>query len=194
AGEETAVNGKWIEAPARDFFNTLKEYFPGLPLIAEDLGLITQDVRDTMEMFGFPGMKVLLFAFGKDLPSNPYALHNHIKNSVVYTGTHDNNTIKGWFQKETMPKDRKRIFEYIGRTVSERNINWEIVRLAMMSVADTVIIPMQDILGLGVKARMNLPASQKGNWQWRLKSGQLSDLLAKKLLRMTSIYGRSNKG
>ena len=194
AGEETAVNGKWVGAPARDFFNTLREQFPGLPLIAEDLGLITQDVRDTMEMFGFPGMKVLVFAFGKDLTTNPYAPHNYVKNCVVYTGTHDNNTVKGWFQKETVPKDRKRIFEYIGREVSEKNIHWEIIRLAMMSVADMIIIPMQDILGLGDRARMNLPASHKGNWQWRLKSGQLSDLLAKKLLRMTSIYGRSNKG
>ncbi len=136
-------------------------------------------------------MKVLLFAFGEDLPTNPYAPHNHIKNCVVYTGTHDNNTIRGWFKKELGPEDKKRISEYIGREVSEKTIHWEIIRLAMMSVADMVIIPMQDILGLGEKYRMNLPASSEGNWEWRLLPEQLSPSLLKKLKELTTIYGRN---
>jgi len=189
-GEKTAINGKWIKAPVKDFFNTLLEYFPGIPIVAEDLGIITPDVREIMDLFGFPGMKVLLFAFGKDLPTNPYAPHNHIKNCVVYTGTHDSNTIKGWLKKELDREGRKRLSEYMGKKVSEKAIHWDIVRFALMSVADMVIIPMQDILGLGEKTRMNLPASFKGNWQWRLKLEQISPSLIKKLSEMTIIYGR----
>ncbi len=144
-----------------------------------------------MNLFGFPGMRVLLFAFGEDLPTNSYAPHNYIKNCVVYTGTHDNNTIKGWFNKETTPECRKRLFDYIGRIVSEKTIHWELIRLAMRSIADMVIIPMQDVLGLGEKARMNLPSSPKGNWEWRLTTEQLSPCLIQKLSEMTRIYGRT---
>jgi 4-alpha-glucanotransferase len=190
AGEKTAMNGRWVEAPVRDFFNTLLRHFSALPIIAEDLGVITPDVREIMDIYGFPGMKVLLFAFGKDVATNPYAPHNHVKNCVVYTGTHDNNTIKGWFKKEIGNDGRKRLSEYIGRTVLEKTVHWELIRLAMMSVADMVIIPMQDILGLGEKARMNLPASSKGNWQWRVTPQQLSPSLIKRLSEMTKIYGR----
>jgi 4-alpha-glucanotransferase len=191
ASEKTAINGKWVKAPVKDLFNLLSKHFTHLPLIAEDLGVITPDVREVINLFGFPGMKVLLFAFGKDLPTNPYAPHNHIKNCVVYTGTHDNNTIKGWYKKEISHDDKKRLSEYIGRKVSEKTVHLELVRLAMMSVANMVIIPMQDILGLGEKARMNLPASSDGNWKWRLTPEQLSPALAKKLSEMTVIYGRA---
>lgn len=190
AGEKTAINGKWVKAPADDFFKIVLKHFPHISIIAEDLGVITDDVRELMTRFGFPGMKVLLFAFSEDLPTNPYAPHNHVKNCVVYTGTHDNNTIKGWFRKELDHESRKRLFDYIGREVTEKNVHWEIIRLAMMSVADIIIIPMQDILGLGEKDRMNLPASTSGNWQWRLLPEQLSPSLSKKLLEMTRIYGR----
>lgn len=190
ASETTAVNGKWVKAPAVDFFNALLKHFPSIPIIAEDLGVITPDVREVMDKFEFPGMKVLLFAFGEDLSTNPYAPHNHIKNCVVYTGTHDNNTIKGWFRKELSAEDKSRISEYIGREVSEKTIHWDLIRLAMMSVADMIIIPMQDILGLGEKDRMNLPATSIGNWDWRLKSEHLSPPLKKKLREMTMIYGR----
>lgn len=192
AGEKTAVNGKWIAAPAEDFFNTLLKHFKQLPIIAEDLGIITPDVTEIMEKFGFPGMKVLLFAFGGDIATNPYAPHNHIKNCVVYTGTHDNNTIKGWYKNEVDPKDRKKISEYIGREVTARTIHKEIVKLAMTSVADTVIIPMQDILGLGEKDRMNVPGTTTGNWEWRLSSEQLTPSLTKKLKDMTKLYGRAS--
>ncbi len=120
--EKTAINGKWIKGPGKDFFSALLKHFPCIPIIAEDLGVITPDVREIMNIFGFPGMKVLLFAFGENLPNHPYAPHNHIRNCVVYTGTHDNNTIKGWFKKELRAKDRKRIFEYLGRKISVENI------------------------------------------------------------------------
>ena len=143
-----------------------------------------------MNQFEFPGMRVLLFAFGEDLPSNPYAPHNYIKNCVAYTGTHDNNTVKGWFNNETSSEDRKRIIYYIGHEVSEDQIHWEFIKLVMSSVADMVIIPMQDVLGLGENSRTNLPASSEGNWRWRLVPEKLSPLITKKLSEMTKIYGR----
>lgn len=188
--ETTAINGKWVEAPAEDFLLTVLKHVPKEAIIAEDLGIITPDVRDVITRFGFPGMKVLLFAFGEDLPQNPYAPHNHEKNCVIYTGTHDNNTIIGWFRKETDAGTRKRISEYVGRDVSDKTVHWEFIKLAMMSVADTVIIPMQDILGLDEKHRMNLPATSEGNWEWRLSPDYRSPALIKKLSDMTRIYGR----
>ncbi len=191
AEEKTAINGKWMKAPARDFFNTLLKHVPKESIIAEDLGIITEDVRDVIREFGFPGMKVMLFAFGDNLPENPYAPHNHIKNCVIYTGTHDNNTIKGWYRKDIDDQTRKIIAGYVGREISEKSIHWELIRLAMMSVADTVIIPMQDILGLGENDRMNLPASSEGNWEWRLEHKQLSPELKANLKEITEIYGRS---
>jgi len=166
------------------------KYIPKETIIAEDLGIITPDVREVITRFGFPGMKVLLFAFGEDLPQNPYAPHNHVKNCVIYTGTHDNNTIIGWFRKETDAGTKKRISEYVGREVSEKTVHWELIKLAMMSVADTVIIPMQDILGLDEKDRMNLPATSEGNWEWRLSPDYGSPSLIKKLSDMTRIYCR----
>ncbi len=190
AKEETAMNGEWVNAPAVDFFNAVTKRFPEISIIAEDLGVITPDVKEVMEKFGFPGMKVLLFAFGDDFDTNPYAPHNHVKNCLVYTGTHDNNTIRGWFKNETTAQDQKRIFECLGMKVTERTVHWEFVKLAMMSVAETIIVPMQDILGLGKKQRMNLPASAKGNWEWRVLKEQLSPELVRKLKTVTERYGR----
>jgi 4-alpha-glucanotransferase len=191
AMEKTAVHGRWVEAPGKDFFQSLSERFTFLPIIAEDLGTITPDVWEVMDHFGFPGMKVLLFAFGEDLPTNPYAPHNHVKNCVVYTGTHDNNTAIGWYQKETNPEDRNRISQYLGSEVTAENVHIELIRLAMMSVADTAIIPLQDLLGLGEEARMNLPAKKPGNWCWRLLPHQLTLAVWNRLLEMTEIYGRA---
>jgi 4-alpha-glucanotransferase len=190
ATEKTAVRGKWVRAPGKDFFQSLSMRFPCLPIIAEDLGTITEDVWEVMDHFGFPGMKVLLFAFGEDLPTNPYAPHNHLKNCVVYTGTHDNNTAKGWFQKETSREDRSRMSRYLGREVTADNVHFEMIRLAMMSVADRAVIPMQDLLGLGEEARMNQPARKTGNWGWRLLPQQLTVAVKNRLLEMTEIYGR----
>jgi 4-alpha-glucanotransferase len=191
AGEKTAINGRWVPGPAEDFFSTLLKRFPKLPIIAEDLGVITEDVREIMQRFNLPGMRVLLFAFDETLPTNPYAPHNHVKDCVVYTGTHDNNTIKGWFEKEATPEDKKRLSSYIGRQVSSNSIHWELIRLAIMSVANTAIIPVQDILGLGEEARMNKPATTEGNYKWRLSTEQLTPSIARKLLEMTEIYGRA---
>ncbi len=190
ASEKTAINGKWVKAPAEDFFKIILKNFPHISIIAEDLGIITSDIKEIMKKFVFPGMKVLLFAFTDDISTNPYAPHNHVKNCVVYTGTHDNNTIKGWFKRELDHEGKKRLCEYLGREVTEKTVHWEIIRLAMMSVADMVIIPMQDILGLGEKERMNLPASANGNWEWRLTPEQISPSIIKKLTETTRIYGR----
>jgi len=192
ATETVAVNGQWVEAPGMDFFSRLSAVLPDLPIIAEDLGTITPDVWSTMEHFGFPGMKVLLFAFDESLPRNAYAPHNHTKNAVVYTGTHDNNTARAWFEKEVDQATKERLSRYVGREVNVDNVHRELIRLAMMSVADTAILPMQDLLGLGEWARMNRPAREKGNWTWRLMPEEVTAPLAKELLELTELYGRNN--
>ena len=135
-------------------------------------------------------MKILLFAFGDDLPTNPYAPHNLERNSLVYTGTHDNNTAKGWFETETSPEIKDRLSRYVGREVSPDTVGRELTRLAMMSVADTAIIPLQDLLCLGEEARMNTPATRQGNWEWRFEPDLLTSAVANDLLDMTLIYGR----
>lgn len=191
AGEETAIGGEWALVPAMDFFNQLTRKFACLSIIAEDLGIITPDVREIMHTFDFPGMKVLLFAFGEELPMNPYIPHNVVRNCVLYTGTHDINTVRGWFEMEATPADKGRLFQYLGREVPVEELHWELIRLVMMSVANLTIIPVQDILGLGEDARMNLPATSDGNWRWRLLPEQLTSSHARKLLEMTEIYGRA---
>jgi 4-alpha-glucanotransferase len=174
----------------KDFFTFLRRHFKDLPLVAEDLGLITPDVREVMHCFGLPGMKVLLFAFGEDNPRHPYLPHNYEKNFVVYTGTHDNNTVRGWFECDASPDDRRRLFRYLGREVPAEEVHWEFIRLAMMSVASLVIIPMQDILGLGGDMRMNRPSIGQGNWEWRLRPDQITQPVTQRLLEMTVTYGR----
>jgi 4-alpha-glucanotransferase len=190
AGEQTAINGQWVEAPVYDFFDALRAQFPSLPVIAEDLGVITPDVREVLHHFDLPGMKVLLFAFGEDDPMHPYLPHTYEENAVVYTGTHDNNTVRGWFEREAKPTDKKRLFSYIGHETSAQEVPWELIRLAMGSKANLAIIPMQDILGLDEEARMNRPATGDGNWEWQLVPGQLTSKLAEKLRAMTETYGR----
>jgi 4-alpha-glucanotransferase len=190
ATEKTAVNGKWVEAPAVDFFTALLKNFPVDSFIAEDLGVITPDVREIMNRFGFQGMRVLLFAFSEDLPTHPYLPHTYIPNCIVYTGTHDNNTSRGWFDRETSPQDRQRLFRYLGFEVSSEQVSKELIRLAMMSVADTVIIPMQDILNLGEEARTNRPSVSMGNWEWRLLPDKLNPASVGWLREMAEIYGR----
>jgi len=190
ASHNTAIQGNWVEAPAVDFFGKLCRAFPHLPIIAEDLGIITPDVRELMHHFEFPGMKVLLFAFGEDLPTNPYIPHNLVRNCVLYTGTHDNNTVRGWFQNEATTAMKRRLFDYLGGEVPSEHVNWELIRLAMMSVADIVIVPAQDVLGLGEEARMNRPSTLEGNWEWKLFPEQLTSEVAARLSHMTEIYGR----
>ncbi len=190
SGEKTATNGRWVEVPAWSFFKRIKAEFGQLPVIAEDLGVITPDVVEVRRHFGFPGMKILLFAFDENLPTNPYAPHNLGKDCVVYTGTHDNNTVKGWFEREASRDQKERVFRYLGRKADATEIHMEFLRLAMMSVANTAIFPMQDLLGLGEEARMNRPASNEGNWKWRLYPEQVSESLSEQLRDMTEIYGR----
>jgi 4-alpha-glucanotransferase len=191
AHEANAVNGRWVQVPTDDFFNALFRRFFSLPIVAEDLGLITADVREAITRLGFPGMKVLLFAFGEENPMHIYLPHTFGKNFVVYTGTHDNNTARGWFDHEARPEDRARLFRYIGREVQPEEINWELIRLALMSIADISVVPMQDILGLGQEAQMNRPSVAMGNWAWRLQSVQLTQDIGRRLKSLTETYGRA---
>jgi len=185
AHEETAMNGRWVEAPVYELFARLERRRPKLPLIAEDLGLITPDVREAMARLKLPGMKVLLFAFGWDMPKNPYIPHNVPVHSVIYTGTHDNNTARGWFENEASPEEKERVFKYLGRKVSPAELPGELIRIAMMSCANAAIFPLQDCMSLGAEARMNRPTTIEGNWRWRYREDQLTQELVKSLRGMT---------
>jgi 4-alpha-glucanotransferase len=189
-GEKTAVNGWWSEAPATRFFRTLLKRFACLPIIAEDLGEITPDVRETMHLFGFPGMKVLVFAFYEDNPLHPFLPHTYERNCVAYTGTHDTNTVLGWLRNETDEQSRHRLYRYLGREVPDGQVPWELIRLAMGSVADKAIFPLQDALGLDEGSRMNLPSTTLANWAWRVRSEELSPELADALADMVATFGR----
>ncbi len=191
AGRRTAVNGRWVKGPGEVFFRRLFRRFPASRFIAEDLGYITDEVRALIDKFALTGMKVLQFAFEGDSIENPHCPRNYPKNFIVYTGTHDNNTIKGWFKKEAKPEQKKNLFDCIGRRVTADKLHWELIRLAEASAADRVIIPAQDILGLGEQARMNCPASGKGNWVWRLQPQQLTPSVGRKLAKLTEIHGRA---
>ncbi len=191
--ETTAINGKWIEAPAEDFLTHLNKKFPHVPIIAEDLGIITQDVRNVMQQFEIPGMKVLLFAFDGNVATNPYVPHNVTPNSIIYTGTHDNNTVRGWFEHEATAEAKQHLFDYLGREPSAKELPWEFIRLAMMSVAAVAMIPTQDILGLGQEARMNIPSTSTGNWQWRVLPAQITPEHITNLRKLTELYGRANE-
>ncbi|GAB6060385.1 4-alpha-glucanotransferase [Desulfonatronum parangueonense] len=190
AGHKTAMHGKWVDLPARAFFRVLSEAFDPLPLIAEDLGTIDDAVRDIMREFSLPGMKILLFAFGPDLPSNPYVPHNHIQKCFVYTGTHDNNTVRGWFEEEADAETLARVNEYLDAQCTAENIAPRFVRLAMQSVAETAIFPLQDILGLSAASKMNVPGVSNGNWSWRVAPDSLNAGVRKHLLHLTTLYGR----
>jgi 4-alpha-glucanotransferase len=200
AGERTAINGKWVKGPRESFFCALQKHFLQLPFIAEDLGVITPEVHALRDRFGLPGMRVLQFAFGSDPLADEYKPMNYIQNCVAYTGTHDNDTVMGWLYEdrgystrkpEEIRMEKRSALSYLGNMKKDRkNIHWELIRLLMMSVANLVIIPMQDLLGLGGEARMNRPATTKGNWEWRLLPRQLTPSVKKGLTEMTTIYGR----
>jgi 4-alpha-glucanotransferase len=186
---KTAVSGQWVAAPWEAFFETVKSHFPSMPFIAEDLGVITPDVRAVMRRFDLPGMDVLLFAFDSG-PDNPYLPHNHLRDSVVYTGTHDTNTVRGWFRDEANPEQKKRLFDYVSKEVSEEEASWEFIRLALNSAASLSIIPTQDVLSLGSSARMNRPSSAEGNWEWRATSEQLASDAFRRMGEETESSGR----
>lgn len=190
ATHKTAQKGKWVPGPCDDFFRTLFARIPQAPIIAEDLGEITPDVREAVNKFAFPCMKVLHFGFDGDSVSNPHALHNHVKNSIAYTGTHDNNTTRGWFEKDISITQKKRLADYLGKKPKGNTITWDLIRLCMSSTAKIAIIPMQDILNLPAHARMNHPASTKGNWKWRLTKNKFPKTLTAKLKTITRTFGR----
>lgn len=194
ANEKTAINGNWVTGGGEIFFQMLKQKFPDLPFIAEDLGVITEDVIQVIKQLGLPGMRVLLFAFDrKKFPHNIHLPHNFKNNCVAYTGTHDNNTVQGWLQKEIGQKEKYLLKKYLNKNIRIKNAHWELIKLAQASVAYLAIIPVQDILGLGENARMNHPAKENHNWQWKLSIKQLSEMkdnCLPRLKELTQIYGR----
>lgn len=187
AEEETAVNGRWIKAPGYKLFDAIREQLGSLPIIAEDLGAIDQEVLDLRDHYGFPGMKILHFAFGSD-SKNAYLPFNVDANSVIYTGTHDNNTTVGWYH-QIADYERDRLHRYLGCTGSY-GIAWDLIRLAMSSVANQAIIPLQDVFSLGADARMNAPGTAENNWGWRFRAEALTEDYSHRLRELAYIYGR----
>jgi 4-alpha-glucanotransferase len=186
---KTAKEGRWIRAPSKGFFDTLRGFFSSMPFIGEDLGLITNNVRNSVERLGIPGMRVLIFAFGGS-ENNPNLPTNYPENSVAYTGTHDTNTVKGWFVEEATPEETEQVFKCVGKHVSKNEISREFIRLALESKANLNIIPVQDVLDLGSEARMNYPSRRFHNWEWRVKSEQFSSKSFEELAKMTKNIGR----
>jgi 4-alpha-glucanotransferase len=190
AGARTAEDGSWVDGPGAKFFSALARRFPCFPIIAEDLGVNTPAVQALLDRFDFPGMKILQFAFGEGLPESPHIPHNYLKNLVCYPGTHDNNTIRGWFEEEASEEERRNLSAYVGREVNAESVHREFIRLAMTSVARIAIISMQDILGLGSEARMNFPSTTGGNWEWRMTLRQYEEAPFDELRRITILSGR----
>lgn len=191
ADAETAEGGRWVPAPGREFLAAVKARFPAMPVVAEDLGIITPDVRELMREFNLPGMRVLIFAFTGDPAGNPNAPHNIPRDILLYTGTHDNAPVRGWFTQEATDADRRRVAAYLGLSVHAGTLAETLVRLAMISPAETTIFPVQDILNLGYEARMNTPGTPSGNWRWRLDGGMLTDEIRRQLAVMTEVSGRA---
>jgi len=185
AGKPTAEIGRWVTGPGADFINAVKKDFSEMPLIAEDLGEITQDVIELREHFNLPGMKILQFAFSG--PDNPFLPHHYRKNCIVYTGTHDNDTIRGWYASAPR-EERDFCNRYLG--CGGEDIAWDFIRTAWASVAVYSITPMQDLLNLGSEARMNYPSRSSGNWGWRMTAKALSEELSNKLSELNFLYQR----
>ena len=188
-GDETAVNGHWEKGPGMDLFNTVKEKLGELDIIAEDLGFLTESVFQLLKDSGYPGMKVLQFAFDPSEDSD-YLTYKYQRNCVVYTGTHDNDTTAGWFEKLS-DGDKEVALRYMNSFYTPKEEqHWDLIALAMRSTADTCIIPVQDFLGLGSEARINMPSTLGDNWKWRMTKGAFSEELKEKIRRMTKLYGR----
>ncbi len=186
ASEPTAINGEWKSGPAHDLFKVVKAALGELPIIAEDLGVITEGVEALRDDFNLPGMKVLQFAWSD--PTNGFLPHNHIENCVVYSGTHDNNTTIGWFLEEVDDSTRDFMQNYLEREIKE--VNWRMMQVAMMSPAHTAVFPMQDVLNLGSEARMNTPGKQGGNWGWRFTEDAFEHEGKHRLAHLTWMYRR----
>jgi 4-alpha-glucanotransferase len=199
-GDKTAERGRWVEAPGRELFAAIRKALGELPIIAEDLGVITPDVEKLRDDSGFPGMRILQFGFSSDTKSIDLP-HNYHRNVVVYTGTHDNDTTVGWFNSVAgagstrtaaqINSERNFCMKYLNTDGHE--IEWDLIRSVLASVADTAVVPLQDLLGLGNEARMNLPNSTQGNWAWRFNEGAVTAAHSERLREMTDTYGRIRK-
>jgi len=197
----TARRGRWLRTPGRELFEQLRSRLGRVEIIAEDLGLVTRQATALRDRYGWPGMRVLQFAFGSD-QGHYHEPHAYPRRCVVYTGTHDNDTTVGWFRKlgragtrpgpRAGPDQLERVLRYVGST--GREIHWDMIRLALMSVADLAVVPVQDLLGLDSRARMNRPGTARGNWEWRLPAGALTDALARRLRDLLAAYGRLKAG
>jgi 4-alpha-glucanotransferase len=196
----TAEHGRWVQGPSDAFFEALQTSLGATPLIAEDLGDVTAEVKALRDRWTLPGIRILQFAFGTDPSASDFLPHNYPRNTVVYTGTHDNDTTVGWFfgqepasstrSAEQVAAEQAAVLAYLGKTDSHE-IHWDLIRLCMSSVANTAIIPAQDLLGLGATARMNRPGAPGGNWEWRARSGVFDVSLVARLLQLTRLYDRS---
>jgi len=199
-GDKTAERGSWVTAPGRELFTAIRKALGEVPIIAEDLGVITPDVEALRDDFGFPGMRILQFGFSSDT-KNLDLPHNYHKNVVVYTGTHDNDTAVGWFRSvagegstrdaQQIEREREFCLKYLNTDGAE--IHWAFIRAALASVANTAVVPLQDLLGLGTEARMNLPNTTEGNWAWRYEAGALTEGISERLRELTELYGRANR-
>lgn len=198
AGEPTAAHGRWVKGPGAGLFHALQAALGSLPMVAENLGVITPEVEAMRETFGFPGMAVLQFAFGSDPQAPDFQPHNYPHHRVAYTGTHDNDTVMGWWHSsgtgdstrttEGVGKEKEHAQRYLNTDGHE--MNWVLIRALMASVAELVLFPLQDPLGLGTEARMNTPAVLGGNWRWRFRREVLTQELAARLRELTTLYGR----
>jgi len=201
ASEPTAVNGRWVKGPGRELFLALQNALGRLPVVAENLGVITPEVEALRKEFGFSGMAIAQFAFSKDAQAPTFRPHNYVRELVAYTGGHDNDTVMGWWRagigdstrtEAELVKEKNDAAAYFGvpRGQLDREVNWIFIRAIYGSVANTVLVPMQDVLGLGSEARMNLPGSMGRNWKWRMQPGSLMPELAARLREFTEIYER----
>ncbi len=197
-GETTAVNGRWVKGPAAELFRVLQTEFGELPIIAENLGVITPEVEAIRHEFGFPGMAILQFAFGNDPQGPSFRPHNYPHEVVAYTGTHDNDTTVGWWNSTGVGDSvrtaedvaQEHVFARAYLDFNDEPINWVLMRAVLASVANTAVVPMQDLLGLGNEARMNHPGTSSGNWRWRMRPGALDQQLSSRLRQLNSIYER----
>jgi 4-alpha-glucanotransferase len=198
AGEKTAANGHWVEGPGAPLFEALERALSKLPIVAENLGVITPEVEALRQQFGFPGMAILQFAFGNDPHAPDFKPHNYQHHLVAYTGTHDNDTVVGWWTSSAGMNstrtlaDVEKEMEYARRYLNTdgHEINWVMIRAVMASVADTVLFPLQDVLGVGSEGRMNLPGSSSGNWRWRFRSAALGPAISGQLKELAQTYER----
>jgi 4-alpha-glucanotransferase len=198
AAASTAAEGRWVPGPGASLFERLEEVLGRLPLIAENLGVITPEVEALRRRFGFPGMAILQFAFGDDPQAESFQPHNYERNLVAYTGTHDNDTAMGWWEsapgvhstRSAADIERERAHARAYLATDGREMNWVLLRAVHASVAGLAVAPLQDVLGLGGVARMNRPATASGNWRWRFRADAVGPALARRLAELTALYGR----